>query len=144
VSSSRRPISGPAVRSRRSAVSPASGSAAAVVAGTASGSTASEEVGTAASCAHPACGGWPTTVRPSAGPDPSAAARTTTPATSFPGRHPVRGRSSWNVSPRLTENAETRTSASSAAGRGSGTSSTTTDCCAFPVATSAFMTLPPD
>jgi hypothetical protein len=47
-----------------------------------------------------------------------AAAWTTRPATSLPGRHQAGGRSSRNVSPRLTENASTRTSASPGSGTG--------------------------
>ncbi len=69
-------------------------------------------LGTAARSAQPSQSHSATTRVPAAGPLPSAAARSTTPAMSWPGRQPS-GRT-WNSrnSPRLSEKAWTATSAS--------------------------------
>ena len=132
------------MRSSRSAVSPASGSAAAVTAGdrvrqlgqrSRSGPPRTRPSRPAAGC--------PTTRVPAAGPEPSAAAWTTRPATSLPGRQSGRGASSWKVSPRLTEYASTFTSASSGRGCGWSTSASSTDGPGRPVAVMAFMAFSP-
>ncbi|MGH3804283.1 MAG: hypothetical protein ACRDTD_29935 [Pseudonocardiaceae bacterium] len=60
-------------------------------------------------------------------PEPSAAATTTRPAMSLPGRQPGRGDWSNNVSPRLIEKASTATTASSFPGEGSSTSAKSTN-----------------
>ena len=79
-------------------------------------------VGTGTRSAQPCHSASPATRVPSSGPLPSAARRTTTPATSCPGIHSSRVATSVS-SPRLTAKARTSTSASSGAGSGSGTSS---------------------
>ncbi len=90
-------------------------------------------LGTAARSAQPAQSVSATTRVPAAGPAPSAARRSTTPAMSWPGRQPS-GRL-WNSrnSPRFSENAWTATSASFAAGSGSGTSRIATGAAPFGV-----------
>jgi hypothetical protein len=63
----------------------------------------------------------------------------TRPTMSLPGRHPSRGFSSRNVSPRLIENASTATTTSVAQGIGSATSANRTMSFGFPVGISAFI-----
>jgi len=63
----------------------------------------------------------------------------TRPTTSLPGRHPSRGFSRRNVSPRLIENASTATTTSVAPGIGSATSANRTMSFGFPVGISAFI-----
>ena len=70
---------------------------------TPSGSIAMAAVGAATIGAQPPAGTCATTRVPWAGPLPSAAVRSTCPATSWPGRQPSRGASSRKSSPRLTE-----------------------------------------
>src|SRR6266702_3634664 len=101
VTRTRRPSRSPASRRVRRAVRPASG--------------------TAAGSAQPACSASATTRVPAAGPDPSAACSTTTPAMSWPGRHRSVRVCSRSSSPRLIEKARTATSASAPPGRGSST-----------------------
>src|SRR5215469_12368413 len=83
-------------------------------------------LGTAARSAQPALSVKATTRVPAAGPLPSAACLSTTPAMSWPGRQPS-GRI-WNSrnSPRLSEKARISTSASLGAGCGSITSRNST------------------
>src|SRR5215210_3220847 len=66
----------------------------------------------------------PPTRGPSCGPEPSAAARSTVPARSQPGQNPGSLASARRTSPRLSETAEMRTSASGGTGSGSSTSAT--------------------
>ena len=122
VISTRLPSSGAPWRRVRSAVRPATGSEAASANDTSSGSAAMRWLGTAACSAQPSQSVRQTTRVPAGGPLPSAAWCTTMPAISWPGRQPS-GRT-WNsrISPRLSENARTATSASLAAGSGSGAS----------------------
>jgi hypothetical protein len=65
----------------------------------------------ATSSAHAPDGRKPTTREPSCGPEPSAAARSTVPARSQPGRNPGSLDSALRTSPRLSETAATRTRA---------------------------------
>ena len=88
VTSTRLPSTKPAISSARSAVTPATGSVAACEKLTPSGSSARWSVRSAICCAHAPPRVMPTTRAPSAGPLPSAAARSTTPATSQPGTVP--------------------------------------------------------
>src|SRR3954453_18890400 len=86
---------------------------------TASGSGASVRVGTAARSAHAPVFTRPTTRVPSAGPLPSAASRSTTPARAQAAIVPSGWLGRGLPSPRLSEKAFTATSASDGAGRGS-------------------------
>ena len=116
------------MRSARSAVSAERGSAAPVANDTPSGRTASRRVGAATRSDHPPPSAAPKTRVPTGGPEPSAAAATTIPATSWPGAHPSVRISRSASSPRWIENACTSTTASSGAGAGSGRSA----CCKPP------------
>ena len=115
VTSTRLPSTSPARSSARSAVRPATGSVAACSKEIPSGSSASTAVETAASCAQPVKVS-PTTRAPAGGPEPSAAACSTTPATSQPVRVPGGVASRRLTSPRLRLTARTATTASSRSG----------------------------
>ena len=86
--STRRPSSEPSRRNARSAVTPATGTAAARPNSTSSGSIASSAVSTARSSAHAPDQPKVTTRVPDGGPDPSSAADSTTPEASKPGTPP--------------------------------------------------------
>jgi hypothetical protein len=88
---------------------------------TLSGSSASAWVGTATRSAHAPSGRKPTTRAPTLGPVPSDAARSTVPARSQPGRQPAGAMVDRRTSPRFSEIARTRTTASSRSGVGAGT-----------------------
>ena len=126
VISARRPSRAPPRRTVRRAVNPAMGRVAALAKLTLSGKAAMRAVGAATRCAQPPPSARVTTRVPSFGPLPSAAARKTTPAISWPGRHPSGLMPSKASSPRFTENAWTSTIASPAAGSGSATSRNST------------------
>src|SRR5579859_3258914 len=107
------------------AVNPATPSVDPAAGPTSGGRMASDDVDTAASWAQvPLVTEQPKTELPAAGPEPSAAAWTTTPATSQPTVVPagtVRART-WPTSPRFREKAPTATTASDGRGSGRGTS----------------------
>ena len=107
-------------------MSPATGSVAASSSEQPSGSGASDEVATATSSAQAPARVIPTTRVPAGGPEPSAAGCSTTPATSQPVTVPGGSSGSRRTSPRLRENAVTRTSAWEGSGCGSGTSLSST------------------
>src|SRR4029453_10103145 len=121
VTSTRLPRIVPFLPSAGSAVSPATGNVAACENVTFSGSSASACVGTATRSAQAPSGRKPTTRAPTLGPDPSAAARSTVPARSQPGRQPAAAMVERRTSPRFREIARTRTMASPRSGVGSGT-----------------------
>ena len=104
-----------------SAVRPATGKVAAWEKVTLSGSSAMALVGTATRSAHAPSGRNPTTRVPAFGPEPSEAARSTRPARSQPGRQPAGAMLDRLTSPRFSEIARTRTSASPRSVTGSGT-----------------------
>ena len=110
VTSTRLPSTKPATSSARSAVIPAVGKVAACASDTTSGIAASLVVEMGANCAQAAASTRPTTRAPSRGPLPSAA-RSTTPAASQPMTEPSRSSGRRVTSPRLSENARTRTTA---------------------------------
>src|SRR5215211_8823942 len=91
---------------------------------TSSGSTATESVGTETNSAQAPEGRKPTTREPSCGPEPSAAARSTVPARSQPGRRPASLASALRTSPLLSEIAATLTSVYEGIGYDSSTSAT--------------------
>src|SRR5690606_33317432 len=123
VTSTRRPRTSPRRRIARRALAPAIPTVLAAPRSAPSESGAIRCAGTARNSAHPPPTPSVRTGVPSRGPEPSRAARTTTPAASQPGTVPACGGVSppW-ISPKLTVNASTCTSASPSAGLGSGTS----------------------
>ena len=138
VTSTLRPrMAGPS-RRIRSAVSPATGSAAAWVNEVPAGSSASQAPGTATRSAQLPPPRTPTTRLPAGGPD--GAATLTVPARSHPGRQPSAAARSRHTSPRLIEIAWTSTSAWSGPGSGSGRLATVTPPGAVRSATRARMT----
>src|SRR5438132_153114 len=108
--------------SDHNAVKPAMGSVDACAKETEGGNSARDEVGTATSSAHEPALRIPTTLAPTDGPEPSAAASSTVPARSHPGRYPASPCASPRTSPALSEAAATRTSACDGAGDGASTS----------------------
>lgn len=126
----------PACRARR-AVRPATGRVAARPGSSPSGISAMCSVGTAARSAQPPPRPRATTAAPVAGPLPSSAGVTTTPATSEPGRRPSSAEPRERTSNGLRETADTATKASVRSGRGSSTSRISTP--PRPSATSALI-----
>jgi hypothetical protein len=124
-------------------VPPATGSAAAATRSTPSGTTASSAVSTARSSAHAPFQPKVTTRDPTCGPEPSAAAATTTPVASQPGIVPS-GRSGVRnaTSPKLKENATTSTRACDGPGCGVGALSIRSMCSPARWWTSAFIVGP--
>ena len=86
--STRRPTSEPSWRSARSAVTPATGIAAATASSTSSGTTASSPVSTARSSAHAPDQPKVTTRVPAGGPDPSVGGGEHDPGRIEPGTAP--------------------------------------------------------
>src|SRR5829696_2457795 len=107
----------------RWAVSPATGRVAAASKETSSGRGARKSTGTTARSAHAPPPTIPTTRVPTAGPEPSVAASTTSPARSQPGTVPSAAPARPFTSPRLSDTARTATTTRRRPGVGSGTSS---------------------